>query len=129
MPMQADVRIWGAMLSACKAYGDVKLCQQILGHLTELETYDSGVYVLMSNIYATNSRWDDVKRTRVLMKDKGIRKSPGSSFIEVNGTTHEFIVGDISRSQHKQILFMLGILTRHTKLEQTLEYIWASPET
>ncbi|KAF3775682.1 Pentatricopeptide repeat-containing protein [Nymphaea thermarum] len=117
MPMQADVRIWGAMLSACKAYGDMKLCQTIRAHITELEAADSGVYVLISNIYATNNRWEDVKRMRALMRDKGIRKSPGSSFIEVNCRTHEFMVDDVNHPQHKHIQFILGTLTRHMELE------------
>ncbi|CAN6479060.1 unnamed protein product [Victoria cruziana] len=117
MPMQADVRIWAAMLSACKAYGDIRLCQTIRAHVAELEVSDSGVYVLMSNIYARNNRWEDVKRMRALMKDKGIRKSPGSSFIEANDTTHKFVVGDVNHPQHKQIQFILGTLTRHVEFE------------
>ena len=48
MPMTADVLIWGAMLTACKAQKNIELSQEILGHLLELEPCDSGVYVLLS---------------------------------------------------------------------------------
>ncbi|XP_077216196.1 pentatricopeptide repeat (PPR-like) superfamily protein [Tasmannia lanceolata] len=117
MPMQADVFIWGSMLSACKSHGDVKLSQKILGHLLEPESNDSGVYVLISNIYATNDRWQDVTRVRSLMKGKGIRKAPGSSVIEVNGKTHEFLVGDSNHPQLEEIHLVLDMLIKQVNLE------------
>ncbi|XP_058102346.1 pentatricopeptide repeat-containing protein At4g38010 [Magnolia sinica] len=118
MPMQADVLILGSMLSACKAHGDVRLSQQMLGYLHELESHDSGVYVLLSNTYAINDRWEEVVRVRSLMKDKGIRKSPGSSVIEVNGHTHEFLVGDYcNHPQQEEIYLMLDMLMRLVNLE------------
>lgn len=117
MPMQPDVLIWGAMLSACKAHGDVKLSRQILGNLLELRSHDSGVYVLLSNIFATNDRWEDATRLRRLMKAKGIRKAPGSSVVEVNGQTHEFLAGDSDHSQHGEIYVVLDILMKAVHLE------------
>eukprot|EP00268_Persea_americana_P004926 TRINITY_DN11622_c0_g2_i4.p1 TRINITY_DN11622_c0_g2~~TRINITY_DN11622_c0_g2_i4.p1 ORF type:complete len:608 (+),score=101.42 TRINITY_DN11622_c0_g2_i4:232-2055(+) len=118
MPMEPDVLIWGAMLSACKAHGDVKLSQQILRNLLELQSHDSGVYVLLSNIYATNDRWEDATRLRSLMKVKGIRKAPGSSVVEVNGQTHEFLAGDSDHSQLGEIHLMLNTLMKPANLER-----------
>ena len=118
MPLPPDVLIWGALLSACKVNGNVELSQEILNHLLELESQDSGVYVLLSNIYATNERWDDVRRVRRLMKDKGIRKFPGSSVVEVIGETHEFLVGDTSHPRNEDIHFLLNILSNQVYLEE-----------
>ncbi|KAF4350024.1 hypothetical protein F8388_017602 [Cannabis sativa] len=84
MPMQADVLIWGALLSACKTFGNFELSHEILDGLLELESEDSGVYVLLSNIYATNEKWSDVIKVRRLMKEKGIRKAPGSSVTAID---------------------------------------------
>ena len=117
MPLPPDVLIWGALLSACKANGNVELSQEILSHLLELKSQDSGVYVLLSNIYATNERWDDVTRVRRLMKDKGIRKFPGSSVIEVDGEAHEFLVGDTNHSRNEDIHILLNILANQVYLE------------
>ncbi|XP_007217925.2 pentatricopeptide repeat-containing protein At4g38010 [Prunus persica] len=117
MPMQPDVLIWGALLSAYKAKGDVELSQEILDRLLQLKLHDSGVYVLLSNIYATNERWADVTRVRTLMKKKGIQKSPGSSVIEVDGKAHEFLVGDTSHPQHEDIHVLLNILANQVYLE------------
>ncbi|XP_068666979.1 pentatricopeptide repeat-containing protein At4g38010 [Aristolochia californica] len=113
MPMEADVLMWGAMLSACKAHGNVDLSQQILSSLLELESRDSGIYVLLSNIYAANDRWEDVTRLRRLMKKSGIRKAPGSSAIEINGKTHEFIVGDrYKHPEQEKVNLVLAMLMR-----------------
>lgn len=85
MPVKPDVLICGAILSACKSKGTLmELPREILDTLLEMEFEDSGVYVLMSNIFAANRRWDDVAKIRKLMKVKGISKVPGSSAIEVN---------------------------------------------
>ncbi|KAM2487542.1 hypothetical protein ACFX1W_039454 [Malus domestica] len=117
MPMEPDVLIWGALLSACKAKDDIELSQEILDHLLKLKSQDSGAYVLLSNIYAINRRWVDVTRVRKLMKEKGIQKSPGSSVIEVDGKGHEFVVGDTSHPQKDDIHMFLNILAKQVYLE------------
>ncbi|KAI3988110.1 hypothetical protein MKX01_011899 [Papaver californicum] len=105
MPMKPDVMIWGALLSACRAYGDVEMSRKIQRDIVEMEDdfehhQDSGVYVMLSSIHATSDRWEDVTRIRKLMKKKGIKKSPGSSIIQVDGESHVFLVGDNSTSKH-----------------------------
>ncbi|KAM1054548.1 hypothetical protein ACFX2I_001886 [Malus domestica] len=117
MPMQPDVLIWGALLSACKAVGDVELSQEILDALLKLKSQDSGAYVLLSNIYATNRRWGDVIRVRKLMKRKGIQKSPGSSVIQVDGKAYEFVVGGTSHPRKDDIHILLNILAKQVYLE------------
>ncbi|KAM1253864.1 hypothetical protein ACFX2J_041696 [Malus domestica] len=116
MPMEPDVLIWGALLSACKAKGDIELSQEILDRLLK-KPQDSGAYVLLSNIYAINRRWVDVKRVRKLMKKKGIQKSPESSVIEVDGKAHEFVVGDTSHPRKDDIHMFLNILAKQVYLE------------
>ncbi|XP_020111148.1 pentatricopeptide repeat-containing protein At4g38010 [Ananas comosus] len=108
MPTRADVFIWGSMLSACKAHGNVDFTQKILGHLLEMEPSNSGVYVLLSNIYAINDRWGDVTKVRLLMREKGVQKEPGSSVIEVNGMAHEFLVGMSDHPQMEEIWLVLS---------------------
>ncbi|KAH8486351.1 hypothetical protein H0E87_025383 [Populus deltoides] len=120
MPMLPDVRIMGALLSACKANGNVELPREILDRLVEFDSRDSGVYVLLSNIHAINQRWADVTRIRGLMK-MGIEKTPGSSVIEVDGKAHEFIVEDIRYPQDKHIRLFLKSLSDQIFLKEHLE--------
>lgn len=46
------------------------------------------------------------------MKERGVKKSPGCSLIEVNNKLHSFFVGDVSHPQTKSIYAMLETLAR-----------------
>lgn len=116
MPMAPDVQIVGALLSSCNAYGNVGISQNMIKYLYDFEYQDSGVYVLLSNLYATNEKWVEVRKVRRFMKEKGISKSPGSSLIRINGKNHEFVVGDSSHPQNEDIHVLLNILTNHIPL-------------
>ncbi|GKE78034.1 hypothetical protein Tco_1544154, partial [Tanacetum coccineum] len=59
----------------------------------------SGVYVLLSRVYAVARKWDEVGSVRKLMNVKGVAKEPGCSTIEIDGVAHEFFAGDTSLSQ------------------------------
>ncbi|KAF5207281.1 Pentatricopeptide repeat-containing protein [Thalictrum thalictroides] len=96
MPFEADAGIWGALLSACRVYSNVKLGELAAARLAELEPQNCGTYIMMSNIYAAAGMWKEVIRVRVLMKDKGIKKQPGHSWIEFENKVHFFLGGDIS---------------------------------
>jgi hypothetical protein len=56
-----------ALLSVCQAYGLVVFSHQILMH--ELEFSGSGVYVLLSNVYAVKDRMTDVSKVRGRMSE------------------------------------------------------------
>ncbi|CBI27273.3 unnamed protein product, partial [Vitis vinifera] len=94
MEMKPDGAIWGSLLGACRVHGNVELGEFAAKHLFELEPENPGAYVLLSNIYATAGRWDDVARIRTKLNDKGMKKVPGCSSIEVDSVVHEFLVGD-----------------------------------
>lgn len=61
-------------------------------------------------MYAAAGRWDDVAKVRMLMKDRGLKKTPGCSFIEVDNMVHSFVVGDTSHRQSEKIYETLKIL-------------------
>ncbi|KAL2346609.1 hypothetical protein Fmac_000609 [Flemingia macrophylla] len=117
MPMPPDVQILGALLSACTTYGNVGFTQEMLKSLKNFEFQDSGIYVLLSNLYANDKKWAEVRSVRRLMKQKGISKAPGSSLIRVDGKTHEFLVGDNSHPQSEDIKVLLNILANQIYLE------------
>ncbi|KAG4939432.1 hypothetical protein JHK86_045573 [Glycine max] len=55
---------------------------------------DSVTYVLLSNMYAVTGKWGCRDQTRQMMKDRGVKKEPGLSWIEVNNSVHAFFGGD-----------------------------------
>ncbi|XP_057744005.1 pentatricopeptide repeat-containing protein At1g08070, chloroplastic [Arachis stenosperma] len=107
MDMEPDGAIWGSLLNACKVHGDVEFGEYVAEQLFQLEPENTGAYVLLSNIYAGAGRWDDVARIRTMLNDKGMKKVPGCTSIEVDGVVHEFLVGDKFHPQSKEIHTML----------------------
>lgn len=112
MKMEPDGAIWGSLLGACRAHGRVELGEHVAQHLFELEPENPGAYVLLSNIYAGAGRWDDVARTRTRLKDKGMKKVPGCTSIEVGSVVHEFLVGGKAHPLNKDIYQMLDEIDR-----------------
>ncbi|PHT99393.1 Pentatricopeptide repeat-containing protein [Capsicum chinense] len=87
------IPIYGALLSACRIYGNVDVGERVAELLMEIESYDSSTHTLLANTYASAGRWEDVSKIRGSMRDLGVKKSPGCSSIDINGNVHEFIVG------------------------------------
>jgi pentatricopeptide repeat protein len=112
MPMEPTPELWGSLLAACRSHSCVELAELSVEHLANLGADDSGVYVLLSNIYADEGMWGDVLRIRKLMSDEGMRKDIGRSVIEVDGEIHEFVNGGGSHLCTDQIHLMLWNLSK-----------------
>ncbi|PON36155.1 DYW domain containing protein [Parasponia andersonii] len=94
MPEEPDARIWSSLLSSCRSHGDLNMGTKIAERLLELEPEKAENYVLVSNLYAGSGKWDDVRRVRQRMKELGLQKDAGRSWIELEGKVHSFIAGD-----------------------------------
>ncbi|KAK1282447.1 Pentatricopeptide repeat-containing protein [Acorus calamus] len=112
MVVEAGPSVWGALLSACKTYKNLEMAEVAAEKLFELEPHNCGNYVMLSNMYAEVGRWDDVKRLRVLSKERGLKKSPGCSWTEINGESHVFVGGDTSHPQVVEIYKLLEELPK-----------------
>eukprot|EP01018_Ginkgo_biloba_P039368 Gb_08569 [translate_table: standard] len=111
MPLEPDAGVWGALLSACRVHCNVELGEYAAKHIFELEPENAGYYVLLSNIYAAAGRWSDALKVRTTMKERGLKKNPGCTWIEVNNRVHAFLVGDKSHPQSEKISAMLESLS------------------
>jgi pentatricopeptide repeat protein len=96
MPLQPDPVVWKALLGACAVHRNLEVGERVAKELFKLEPQNSAAYVLLSNIYATTGRWDDVTKVRFMMKNIGVQKEAGCSWIEIKNKVHAFIVGDRS---------------------------------
>eukprot|EP01018_Ginkgo_biloba_P016705 Gb_16366 [translate_table: standard] len=110
IPLEPNACVWGALLGACGIHCNIELGEYVAERLFVLEPENAGNYVLMSNVYAAAGRWDDVVKVRKIMKDKGLKKIPGCSLIEVKNKMHRFFVGDRSHPQADRIYAMLESL-------------------
>ncbi|GMN59628.1 hypothetical protein TIFTF001_028719 [Ficus carica] len=115
MPMQPDAVIWGSLLGACKIHRDIDLGKYVAEKLLEIDLTNSGPYVLLSNMYAELGRWGDVVKVRKLMRQRGVIKQPGCSWIELKGRVHVFLVKDKRHPKRKQICSVLKSLLKQMK--------------
>jgi hypothetical protein len=79
MPMDANVVIWGTLLGTCEKHGNVSVREWAARRLLEVEPWNDGVYVVLSNIYAGAGMWGEVDRVRKIMSERKVTKSPGCS--------------------------------------------------
>jgi pentatricopeptide repeat protein len=112
MPMRPNEVVLGALLAGCRMHGDVGMAEQLMQHLLEQDPGGDSNYVLLSNIYAADGKWDGAGKVRSLMRSRGVKKMPGSSVVEIDGDVHEFVCGDRSHPQAGEVFEMLGLL-RH----------------
>lgn len=107
IPFEPSVMVWRALLGACAIHNDTEIGKIAAEHVLEMDSQDEAAYVLLSNIYATAKRWENVSSVRKIMKKKRVKKEPGLSWIEHQGTVHYFTVGDTSHADVKLIHGML----------------------
>ncbi|KAJ4825494.1 hypothetical protein Tsubulata_037483 [Turnera subulata] len=107
MPVDADAAIWGSLISSCRKHGNIEMAKRAALHLVDLDPGESSGFVVMSNMYAASSRFEEAIHQRMSMKQKQIEKEPGCSLVEVNGEVHEFIAGGRLHQKAKEIYHLL----------------------
>lgn len=103
MPVKPNSIVWGSPLGACRVHKNVQLADMAAKQILELEPENGAVYVLLCNIYAASKKWENLCQVRKLMMERGIKKTPGCSLMELNGNVYEFVAGDQSHPQSKEI--------------------------
>ncbi|XP_051203518.1 pentatricopeptide repeat-containing protein At1g20230 isoform X2 [Lolium perenne] len=123
MPFEPDGCIWGSLLGSCRVYGNVHLAEVAAEKLFELEPENAGNYVLLSNIYASKKMWDGVNRVRDEMKNLGLTKEKGCSWIEIKNKVHMLLAGDNSHPM------MAGITEKLNQLAIEMRRLGFAPST
>ncbi|KAL7251781.1 hypothetical protein ACSBR1_013604 [Camellia fascicularis] len=115
MPIHPTVSVWGALLGACRVYGKPELGMVAAENLFELDPQDSGNHVLLSNMFAAAGRWEEANLVRKEMKDVGIKKGAGCSWISVKNAVHVFQAKDSFHERNSEIQAMLAKLKSEMK--------------
>ncbi|XVE71750.1 hypothetical protein DITRI_Ditri10aG0176900 [Diplodiscus trichospermus] len=115
MPVETNANVWGALLGACRKHQEVELGRAVADHLFQVEASNIGNYVVMSNLYAADARWDSVKEVRKLMRSRDMKKPAGCSWIEVEKRNNVFIAGDCFHPKREIIYTTLTTLDKQIK--------------
>lgn len=81
MPVRATAKAWGALLGACRIYGELELGEIAGKALFEIEPENAANYVLLAKMYASVGRHEDAQRMRREMKERRVKVVPGSSWV------------------------------------------------
>lgn len=80
-----DAMAWRALLAACRVHGNIELGRMVQAQLDAMGDYHPSDTILLSNVYASEDRWDEIAHVR----DSGqklvmYKKQAGCSSIEVS---------------------------------------------
>ncbi|KAF7140560.1 hypothetical protein RHSIM_Rhsim06G0156600 [Rhododendron simsii] len=123
MEIKPTCDMWASLLSASRLHKNVELAELSAQRVFEMNPKGVGSYVCLSNLYASENRWDDVEKVRALVRRKGLQKPPGFSFTELDKVVHRFLVGDKSHEQKDAIYDKLN------ELSQRLKEVGHKPDT
>lgn len=98
-----DPVLWRSLLSSCRIHRDIERGAHVAERIMELEPNAAATYVILYNMYLDSDRRSMALRTRELMKERGVKKEPGLSWIEMGGSVHSFVAGDKSHPRSQEI--------------------------
>ncbi|EEF32367.1 pentatricopeptide repeat-containing protein At5g15300 [Ricinus communis] len=81
MPIPSNDIVWGALLAACRIYGDVNMGERVVKKLLELKPDEGGYYILLRDIYVASGRTAEANHIRQAMQESGAMKNPGYSWV------------------------------------------------
>ncbi|CAL9025860.1 unnamed protein product [Prunus brigantina] len=103
MHFEPTAAIWGSLLGACRVHSNVEIGEFVGFRLLQIEPENAGNYVILSNLYASAGRWEDVRNVRELMVEKAVIKEPGRSWIELDQILHTFHASDRSHPRREEV--------------------------
>ncbi|XP_074291715.1 pentatricopeptide repeat-containing protein ELI1, chloroplastic-like [Silene latifolia] len=116
MPVKPDCVIWEALLGACRIHRNMEVAERVASRLHEMGAYNSGTCVLLSNLYASQGRWDKVEETRELMKANRLTKEPAISWIHISNKLYTFHTADKAHDRMEDVLELLKTYYRCLKM-------------
>ncbi|KAG2406015.1 Pentatricopeptide repeat-containing protein [Vigna angularis] len=102
-----DITTWKTLLASCKTHGNFEIGKEAAENILKLDPCNSAALVLLSNINASAGNWKEVARLRHLMKQMGVQKVPGQSWIEFKDQIHVFFSEDSSHPESGKIYTVL----------------------
>ncbi|XP_047308323.1 putative pentatricopeptide repeat-containing protein At1g68930 [Impatiens glandulifera] len=112
MPYRPDTIGWVTLLSSCRIRREMVIGKWAAECLIEVEPNNPASYVLLSSMYAAKGEWEEVSKLRRVMRDKGVRKDRGCSWIKFRNRVHVFSADDESNPYKDRIFEELGNLNR-----------------
>ncbi|GFP86625.1 pentatricopeptide repeat-containing protein at2g40720 [Phtheirospermum japonicum] len=115
MDIEPDRGVWLSLLSACRVHRNVELGEVAADNLIKLEPGRGGNYVQLLNLYVEAGLKEKAGNLRAVMRQKGLTKMPGCSWIEVRDKIDVFYSGDSFSDRTVEIYEILDGLKNSMK--------------
>ncbi|XP_073123444.1 uncharacterized protein [Henckelia pumila] len=102
--------IWGALLGACRMHKNVVVAKICGEKILELEPYNSGVYMILGEMYLASGMKDEAEKIWVRMKNTGVKKQPGCSWVESSSGGKVFLSGDKTHPEFEKVSCVLYLI-------------------
>ncbi|KAK9289810.1 hypothetical protein L1049_007970 [Liquidambar formosana] len=126
LPFDPGVGFWKALLGGCQIYSKLELGEFAARKILALDPEDVSSYVMLSNAHSAAGRWQSVSMIRKEMKEKGLKRIPGCSWIEIKSKVHIFVTRDLNHDQKDEIYMVLGYYIRHLMESQASDFLTES---
>jgi pentatricopeptide repeat protein len=120
MPYKPDAAVWKALLDACRVHGNMEMGERIAKQVLKVDPGNAASYVLLSNIYAAVGKWNLSAILQQQRLERGVKKQPGCSWIEVNNKVHMFVLND---QDHPNMIDVHAELKRLSQQMQEAGYV------
>ncbi|KAL0452219.1 UNVERIFIED_CONTAM: putative pentatricopeptide repeat-containing protein [Sesamum latifolium] len=120
MPVEPDEIMWSSILNSCRIHKNQEFAKRAADALFNLDMLrDGAAYVTMSNIYAEAGDWEHMAKVKKAMRERGVRKVPAYSWVEVGCEVHVFTANDRTHPLNEEIRKRLTLWGSELKRKAT----------
>ncbi|PHU17586.1 Pentatricopeptide repeat-containing protein [Capsicum chinense] len=80
---EPSASVIASLLAASEHFSNAKIGEEMTKKLSDLEPENPVPFVILSNLYARQGRWDNAERIRESIDERGLEKLPGYSTVGV----------------------------------------------
>ncbi|ESQ44838.1 hypothetical protein EUTSA_v10003325mg, partial [Eutrema salsugineum] len=113
MPLDPGIGFWKALLGGRQIHSNKGLTKLAAPKIMEIDPRDVSSYVMLSNSYSATQRWQNVSEIRRKMKEMGLKRISGCSWIEVRGQVCVFVNADKKNELKDEVYRMLALIKQH----------------
>ncbi|XP_068663042.1 pentatricopeptide repeat-containing protein At2g36980, mitochondrial [Aristolochia californica] len=111
-----------ALLGACSVHGDLRLGKKVSEDLLTVDPSNEMGYMLLSNLYSASAEWKGAEIVRKAMVEKGLKRKPGCSWIQVINCVMVFVAGDLTHPCMDVVCKILELLKYEMRYQSYLTF-------
>ncbi|KAL7169968.1 hypothetical protein ACSBR2_034924 [Camellia fascicularis] len=113
LPFDPGIGFWKSLLGGCLIHSNMELGELAATKILALDPGDVSSYVMLSNAHSAAGKWQSMSMIRQEMREKGMKRVPGCSWIEIENRIHVFGTADRTHSKKDEIYMVLTFFLEH----------------